>query len=104
MPLLDKEPAISLLVEKLVARFGQTSLAVADHWPSDRSAVGFVRPGTMQPLVYVSTFGAASGRYFACLERASLPEDEVPYTPVGECEGLDFEALAQVIAQHLALR
>ncbi len=99
MPDKDAEilEVLSWLKDRLGPRF-----RLMDHWGADRSAIGIAAISDPTQLVYIASLGQPA-RYSVELESAPTPGSDLPYSTVGQFNGVDREELARLVAQHLAL-
>ena len=65
-------------------------------------AVGLAKPGEPERLVYVSVYGSGPARFFASCESPDGTEG-VPYQQGPEVEGLTFDALSNLVREHLSI-
>ena len=96
-----KEDSINQLLAQLYARLGSDSFEVVDHWDADLCAVGITKPGVPLPLVYMSTYNMAPGRYFVTLDVSPAPGTDLPYQTTLELRDVSFEELVSTAAHHL---
>jgi hypothetical protein len=99
-----KDVSITDAVARLRDRLGPAAFSLADHWPDDPCAVGLAAPREPGRLVYVATFGRATGRYDVFFELPPAPGSESPYEPAGDLHDVNFDGLAAAVARHLGLR
>ena len=98
----DKHPSIQEVVRTLRQRLG-SRIAIADYWDADLHAIGIVAPQTPRRLVYLSSFGTASGRYDVHLEFSAPTDSDPPYEPGEVHEALDIDGVVNVVAAHLGV-
>jgi len=97
----SKAPAIHRILAAMNVRYGPR-VAIVDHWPADRLAIGLTRPDAPARLVYIAVVDEDAGRYDAALE-ASPCDGVAPYRDEGWRHGLDMRQVIAVVAEHLGL-
>jgi len=98
---LDKDPIIVALLRRLRKYLGPSAFDIVDHWESDLCAIGIASPRDHGVLAYISCFGEPEGRYHVELELPPSPDGDLPFQVAGRYNDLDFEALADVVSNHL---
>ena len=101
--LLDKDPAILDVLERLRARLGSDAFIIVDHWESDLCAVGIANPHNLGVLVYISSYGEPPERFGYELESPPPVGSESLYEVVGRGFGVSSDELAIIAAEHLNL-
>ncbi|MGL4464112.1 MAG: hypothetical protein ACRDD1_18405 [Planctomycetia bacterium] len=101
MTSLDKTPAVLAALDRLRSRLGPEAFVLADHWASDRCAVGVASRRDPGVLVYISCHGDSPDRFGYELERPRPLGDDFPYRVVGRAADVSFDELADVVAGHL---
>ena len=96
---LEKHGSILSLLEQLPLE--GRGWIVEDHWEGDLCAVGIVNPRLPGRLVYVSTYGKQTGRYYYECEvpHPEYPDDSQEAVEMGEDVG--FSDLLKVMRHHL---
>src|SRR4051794_13117616 len=87
---LDKDPRIIGMLERLRTALGAGAFDVVDHWSAEFDAVGIASPRNHQVLVYIAV--SADG-FHAELELPARPGDVFPYKVAGRHSDMSFEKL-----------
>ncbi|HEU4640948.1 MAG TPA: GNAT family N-acetyltransferase [Gemmatimonadaceae bacterium] len=94
--------AIDLVLARLRERFGDDVLAV-EYWDHDLCAVRVAREGAPERVLLISTCDRPEGEYDVSLEGPPARGASRPPGADGRYERIDFETLAAVVAEQLAL-
>jgi hypothetical protein len=97
-----KESKLLDLIARLSRRLGPDAFDIVDHWDGDLCAIGIASPSTHGFLAYLSTHNRPDGRYDVELETPPLPGTNHLYEPAGGFDDLDFEAVVQLVQEHLS--
>ncbi|WP_149110733.1 hypothetical protein [Limnoglobus roseus] len=97
--ILDKDPGIVAVIDRLRARLGRDAFIIADHWEGDLCAIGIASPHDPRVLVYISNYGEKAER-FSCELEVPPTNNEPPYRVAGEAAHLSFDELADLISNH----
>lgn len=98
---MQKEQAITHLIEKLKTSLGEDQFVITDHWEADTASIGISAPHNHQVLAYISVFGESPGKFSVELE--APPKDQYTdseYEVAGSYESIDFETLIEIVRGH----
>jgi GNAT superfamily N-acetyltransferase len=94
--------AIERVLARLRERFGDDVLAV-EYWDHDLCVVGEARERAPERVLLISTCDRPEGEYDVSLDGAPARDASLPPAADGRYERIDFETLATVVAEQLAL-
>jgi hypothetical protein len=98
---LAKDSAILRVLDRLREFLGGDAFVIVDHWESDFDAIGIANPRDPGVLVYISTLGESSDRFYVELEWPPAPKADFPYQVAGSYDDVTFEQLARIVSDHL---
>lgn len=98
--LMDKDPSITEIVERLLSDLGPEAFVTLDYWDDDLCAVGVARPSDHRYLVYISTFPSEAGKI--SYECESPPtEPGMPYSSDGMVESASYTVASRSWCKRL---
>jgi hypothetical protein len=100
---IEKDTSVLSALESLRRRYSDGTLKIVDHWDGDLMAVCVSSTQNPDRLVYFSTCGLPTGRYYVELEYPPRAGSELPYEQGEIFEDVNLEELSAIVAHHLGI-